>query len=74
MGWASFLAAACFLSVGADRQQDCRVSWAYLVEGWYLAWWACLPLLLVGWVSVSLLAAMGFCPLLVALSLLHPCQ
>ena len=73
-GWAGCLAAACFLSVGAARQQDWRVSWVYLLEGWYLAWWACLPLLLVGWVSVSLLAAMGSCLSVAALSLLHPCQ
>ena len=52
---------ACFLSVGAARQPGWRVSWAYLVAGWYLAWWAWLALLLVGWESVSLLAAMGSC-------------
>ena len=65
---------ACFLSVGAARRQSWRVSWAYLVAGWYLVWWAWLVLLLVGWESVSLLAAMGSCLAVAALSLLHPCR
>ena len=72
--WASLLAEFGFLSAAAEQRQVAPVSCASLAEGWRSALWTCLPLLFVGWVSVSWLAVMG-CHLLVAmLSLLHPDQ
>ena len=59
-----------FLFAAAGQRQVGPASCASLAEGWRSALWTCLPLLLVGWVSVSLLAAMGCRPLLVSVSLL----
>ena len=50
---------ACFLSGEAGRQLGWHPPWAGLVGGRCLAWWVWMAPLLVGWVSVSLLAAMG---------------
>ena len=62
---------ACSLSGGAGRQLGWHAPWAGLVGGRWLAWWVWLALLLVGWVSVSLMAAMSSGLSVAAGSLLH---
>ena len=44
---------------GGGRQLGWHAPWACSVGGQWLALWAWLALLLVGWVSVSLMAAMS---------------